>query len=131
MIICGSIDKDSGSKRSDGEYRMYEDVTSSAKRATPASAHFAEALVNITHSCQFHLYDMDLRAAVDVLVLKWAESTDANDYFSDHPNPQVLSLHRLVRSQADQFPPDVRPAVGSAYTERICVSNAASLKCRQ
>jgi hypothetical protein len=65
-------------------------VTSSAKRVSAASAHFSEVLVHITESSQFHLYDAELRTAVQLFVEKWAGSTDANDYFSDHPNPHYF-----------------------------------------
>lgn len=65
-------------------------VSSSAKRLSAASAHFSEVLVNIFDSSQFHLYDEELRTAVQTFVARWAESTNPNEYFSNHPNPSYF-----------------------------------------
>ena len=63
---------------------------SHAARSLSGSAYFAEVLVNIAGSSQFHLYDAELGAAVGIFVAKWADSTNADDYFSDHPDPKYF-----------------------------------------
>lgn len=47
-------------------------------------------MVNTVSSSQFHLYDEELRSAVQTFVERWAESIDPDAYFSDHPNPHYF-----------------------------------------
>jgi hypothetical protein len=65
-------------------------VSSSPKRVTAASVYFSEVLGHTLGSSQFYLYDEELRNIVSNFVHHWAESTNPDDYFSDHPNPHYF-----------------------------------------
>jgi hypothetical protein len=65
-------------------------VSSSPKRVTAASAYFSEVLGHIVGSSQFYLYDEELRNTVSNFVHHWTESTNPDDYFSEHPNPHYF-----------------------------------------
>jgi hypothetical protein len=72
--------------------------------------------VNIAGSSQFHLYDAELGAAVGIFVAKWADSTNADDYFSDHPDPKyflyIASNGPDRAAELEQIRDELRAAMG-------------------